>query len=125
MEHFQAPANREAMECPDLVGKGSLDGYPPFVTFYLRTDRNHVVDATFQAEGCGVTIACNSILTELVRGRSLAECRQITILEIAQALDGIPSGKEYCAEVAICALRDAIRGWPERELEKRSRGAVA
>jgi NifU-like protein involved in Fe-S cluster formation len=54
MEHFQAPANREAMECPDLVGKGSLDGYPPFVTIYLRIDKNHVVDASFQAEGCGV-----------------------------------------------------------------------
>jgi NifU-like protein involved in Fe-S cluster formation len=109
MEHFQAPTNREAMECPDLVGKGSLDGYPPFVTFYLHIDRNHVVDASFQAEGCGVTIACCSMLTELVQGRSLAECHQLTAHTLSEALDGIPLGKEYCADVAIRALQNAIK----------------
>ena len=109
MEHFLSPTNRGAMERAHLVGKVSLDDYPPFLTLYLRIDGNRVVDATFEAEGCGVTIACGSVLTELVRGRSLAECGQITVREIAAALDGLPSGKEYCAEVAIRALRDAIR----------------
>jgi NifU-like protein involved in Fe-S cluster formation len=109
MEHFQAPISRGVMESPSLVGTGSLDGYPPFVTFYLRIDSGHITDATFQAEGCGVTIACGSMLTELVHGRSLAECRQLTAHALAEALDGIPPGKEYCADVAIRALQDAIR----------------
>jgi NifU-like protein involved in Fe-S cluster formation len=73
MQHFQFPTNRGAVECPDLVGKGSLDCYPPFLTLYLRIDSNRVVDAAFEAEGCGVTIACGSALTELTRGRSIAE----------------------------------------------------
>jgi NifU-like protein len=111
MEHFQSPANRGLMERPDLVGKGSLNGYPPFVTLHLRIEANRVAHANFKAEGCGVTIACSSMLTELIRGRSVAEFRQITVHDLAQALDGIPIGKEYCAEVAIAALRDAIRDW--------------
>jgi nitrogen fixation NifU-like protein len=109
MEHFQSPANRGPMECPNFIGTGSLDGYPPFVTLFLRTDADRVEAAAFEAEGCGVTIACGSMLTELVQGRSLAECRQLTAHALAEALDGIPPGKEYCADVAIRALQDAIK----------------
>jgi nitrogen fixation NifU-like protein len=111
MEHFQLPISRGLMERPSFVGKGSLDGYPPYVTLYLRIDGGHITDATFQAEGCGVTIACGSMLTEMIRGRSLAECRQLTAHELAEALDGIPPGKEYCADVAIRALQDAVNKW--------------
>jgi NifU-like protein involved in Fe-S cluster formation len=110
MDHFQSPMNRGAMERAHLVGKGSLDGYPRFLTLYLRVDGNRVVDAKYEAEGCGVTIACGSVLTELVRGGTLADCRQINPDDLSQALDGLPSGKEYCAEVAIRALKDALRG---------------
>jgi NifU-like protein involved in Fe-S cluster formation len=99
------------MECPHLVGRGSLGGYPPNVTLYLRIEGDCIEDATFEAAGCGVTIACGSMLTELVRGRSLVECRQITADELWQALDGAPMGKEYCADVAISALRDALQKW--------------
>jgi NifU-like protein involved in Fe-S cluster formation len=110
MEHFQTPTNRGAMESAHLVGKGNLNGYPPSVSLYLRMAQDRVLEATFEAEGCGVTIACGSILTELVRGRTLDECASITAQQIAHALDGIPAGKEYCAEVAVRALQDAIRG---------------
>jgi NifU-like protein involved in Fe-S cluster formation len=111
MENFQSPMNRGVMECPTVIGKGSLNGYPPFLTLYLRLELDRVTAVTFEAEGCGVTIACGSMLTELVKGRSLAESRQIAVHDLAQALDGIPIGKEYCAEVAIAALRDATRDW--------------
>jgi NifU-like protein involved in Fe-S cluster formation len=118
MDHFQSPMSRGAMELPHLVGKGSLDGYPPFLTLYLRLEGDRVVDATFEAEGCGVTIACGSVLTEVVRGGSLAKCGQITVRDLAAALDGLPVGKEYCAEVAIRALKDALRG-VDRQTAKR------
>jgi hypothetical protein len=49
------------------------------------------------------------MLTELVQGRSLAECHQLTAHALAEALDGIPPVKEYCADVTIRALQDAIK----------------
>jgi NifU-like protein involved in Fe-S cluster formation len=119
MEYFQSPTNRGQMDCSDLVGRGSLGGHPPFVVLYLRIDGDRIARATFEGEGCGVTIACASMLTELVRGRGLAECRQITSHDLSVALDGIPSGKEYCADVTIAALQDAIEGWESiRALEQ-------
>jgi NifU-like protein involved in Fe-S cluster formation len=113
MEHFQSPINRGVMECPSVIGKASLDGYPPFVTLYLRLESDQVTAAKFEAEGCGVTIACGSMLTQLVRHRNPAECRAITVETLSQALDCIPTGKEYCAAVTISALHDAIRRWDE------------
>jgi NifU-like protein involved in Fe-S cluster formation len=113
MERFQSPTNRGGMQCADVTGQGSLNGYPPFVTLYFRIEGTLVAAATFEAEGCGVTIACSSMLTELLIGRSRAECDQITAEQLSQALDGIPTGKEYCAAVAISALRDAVRSWKQ------------
>lgn len=110
MEHYQDPTNRGAMACPDSIGRGSLGGYPPFVTFYLRSEKDRGADATFEAEGCGVTIACASMLTVLVTGRSLTECRQLSPQDLISALDGVPADKEHCVNVAILALRDALAG---------------
>lgn len=114
MEHCQYPVNRGAMGCADLVGKGSLDGCPPFVRIYLQTDSDRVKEASFEAEGCGVTIACGSILTELVLGREIADCKRLNSRILSEALGGIPPDKMYCAMVAISALHDAIRSGEER-----------
>jgi NifU-like protein involved in Fe-S cluster formation len=113
MDHFQDPFNRYSMTspAPDLVGKGSLDGHPPYLTLYLRLEGKMIGEAAFEAAGCGVTIACGSMLTALVKGCDHAACCKITAHQLSEALDGVPSGKEYCAEVAISALRDAIRSW--------------
>jgi nitrogen fixation NifU-like protein len=109
MEHFQYPCNRGAMESPDVIGHGSLHGSAPFVTLYLKLDEERVSQVTFEAAGCGVTIACASAITELVLGRKPAQCLQISRGELAAALDGVPEDKSYCADVVIDALRDAVR----------------
>jgi nitrogen fixation NifU-like protein len=72
----------------------------------LRDDR--IVDARFQSHGCGSAIACGSMLTELIIGRSVAEARDLTSDQLAAALDGIPDDKRHCAEAAILALHDAL-----------------
>jgi hypothetical protein len=48
------------------------------------------------------------MLTELIKGRHLAECKHLTANDLSTALDGIPTGKGYCADVAIAALQNGI-----------------
>jgi nitrogen fixation NifU-like protein len=112
--------NRGAMELPHLVGKGSLDGYPPFLTLYLRLEGNRVVDAAFEAEGCGVTIACGSALTELVQSCDLARVRPNYCSRTFGGAGWLAGREEYCAEGAIRALKDAV----ERRAESLSRSGV-
>ena len=48
-------------------------------------DGNRVVAAKFQTVGCGATIACGSILTELIAGRTVAECGELTANSLIEA----------------------------------------
>ena len=68
-----------------------------------------MVAAKFQTVGCGPTIACGSMLTELITGRTVAECGEITTDTLITALDGVPPDKLHSPALAITALRDALK----------------
>ena len=70
---------------------------------------NQVLTAKFQTYGCGPTIACGSILTELITGRSVNECLELTADTLIDALDGIPAEKLHSPALAIAALRNALK----------------
>ena len=71
MDHFMAPRNSGALESPDVTGHAGTPGHGPFLILYLRITKGQVSAAKFQTYGCGPTIACGSMLTELLIGRSL------------------------------------------------------
>ena len=85
-----------------------LPGRGPFLILYLRIDGNRVIAAKFQTYGCGSTIACGSMLTELMIGRSLEDCSRLTTETLIASLDGVPAEKLHSPALAIAALRDAI-----------------
>ena len=67
-----------------------------------------VKEARFMTDGCGATIACGSMLTKLVRLKTLSEAQRITPEDLLTALNGIPEGHEHCAELAVKTLQKAI-----------------
>jgi nitrogen fixation NifU-like protein len=109
MDHFLAPRNSGAMAEPDRTGHAGAPGQGPFLILYLRIDGENVVEARFQTYGCGTAIASGSALTELIAGRSLIECREITQDRLIEALDGVAPDKLHGPALAIAALRDALR----------------
>lgn len=108
LDHSANPRNAGALDTGNAVGDADLSGRAPRVQIYLVVDRDVIAQASFTAFGCGVTIAAGSVLTELAKGRTLDECRNITGRDIADALDGIPTDKQFCADVVAAALHDAI-----------------
>jgi NifU-like protein involved in Fe-S cluster formation len=108
-DHFNSPRNGGALENADAVGHGSLDGSAPYTTIFLRIEDSTIRQAGFQTFGCGVSIACASVLTELVTGQTLDSGRRITAQDVIDALDGVPEEKQFCAGLAVAALRDALR----------------
>jgi nitrogen fixation NifU-like protein len=108
MSHFDEPCNRRSMPCPDAVGQASLDGRAPYITLFFRVSDELIMDASFDAAGCGVTIAVCSMLTELVLGKTIHECQVLTEESLIAALDGVPEHKHYCVHLALRALRDAL-----------------
>ncbi|MCA9030020.1 MAG: iron-sulfur cluster assembly scaffold protein [Planctomycetaceae bacterium] len=108
MEHFQAPLNRHPLDAPDGVGLIGTPGQGMFFKLYLNVAGGFVEDAGYECNGCGVTVACGSALTEHITGRSLDECQGMDADVIAGLLDGIPKHKSYCAEFAAKALFAAL-----------------
>jgi nitrogen fixation NifU-like protein len=107
-EHVMAPRNGGALENPDLTGHAGAPGRGAFMILYLRVQDERVSAAKYQTVGCGPTIASGSILTELIVGRAIGECRDITIEHLIEALDGMPPDKIHCQALAIGALKDAL-----------------
>jgi nitrogen fixation protein NifU and related proteins len=79
---------------------------------YLRIHDGRVGEAKYHTVGCGPTIASGSMLTEVIVGRTIAECRELTVEHLVEALDGVPPDKLHCPALAIGALRDALSKWP-------------
>ena len=109
MDHFQSPRNQGRMDSPDVVGIAGVPGQGRYLILYLRLNAGRISQATFEAHGCGVTIACGSALTEIVTERRPQECADLTPQNLIDALDGIPPDKRDCAGFALHALRNALK----------------
>jgi len=75
----------------------------------LRISEGRIEAARFLAYGCAPTLACGSVLAEMIEGMSCAEAASLTRKEILEALGGLPSRKQHAAALAIEVLRTALK----------------
>ena len=115
MDHVLSPRNGGVMENPDLTGHAGTPGRGAFLILFLSVAEGRIAAAKYHTVGCGPTIACGSMLSELVVGRSIEDCRELTAEDSIEALDGVPPDKLHCPAMAIAALRDALSHWEPRE----------
>lgn len=90
----------------------------------LRIRAGKVVDAAFWTDGCGSSVACGSVTTELVKGKSVAEASRIDANRILDALDGLPESDVHCAVLASDTLKAANRNYRTKERKSARRSAL-
>jgi len=81
---------------------------------FLRVRDKRIEEARFDTLGCGPTLACGSMATELAEGRTVQEVLRIGAEQISEALGGLPSSHLHCAELASETLRKAVEDYLSR-----------
>ena len=108
MDHFKNPRNVGEIEDADGVGEVGNPICGDMMKISIKVSDDSIEDIKFLTFGCGAAIAVSSAVTEMAKGKSLAEARKITKKSVAEALEGLPKNKLHCSNLAAGALRGAI-----------------
>ncbi len=111
MEHFTNPRNVGAISDANGVGEVGNAKCGDIMRIYLKVEDNIIQDVRFKTFGCGAAIATSSMVTEMVKGKTLEEALEISNQAVAEALGGLPPAKMHCSNLAADALHEAIKDY--------------
>lgn len=111
MDHFQNPRNAGEMLKPSGVGEVGNMKCGDIMKIFIKVEDGRIQDINFLTFGCGAAIASSSMLTELVKGKTLEEALKITNTDVAENLGGLPDAKLHCSNLAADALHKAIEDY--------------
>ena len=115
MEHFRNPRNVGEIENPDGVGKVGNPVCGDIMELSIQVKDNVIEDAKFRTFGCGAAIATSSMVTELVKGKTIEEALEVSNKAVVEALGGLPPVKMHCSVLAEQALKSAIEDYRKKQ----------
>jgi nitrogen fixation NifU-like protein len=115
MDHFIHPRNVGEIEKPDGYGKVGNPVCGDVMEIFIKVKEDIIKDIKFKTFGCGSAIATSSMITELAKGKHVDEAIKITRQDVADELDGLPSKKMHCSNLAADALKAAIEDYKKKK----------
>jgi len=116
LREASAPKNMGCLDDAHL--RGMVRGWcGDTMEIYLRLHDGHIQRATFVTDGCGATVACGSLLTQMVTGMKLERAEWILPKDLVNALGGLPEESMHCAGLAISTLHNALFSWRMSRME--------
>jgi nitrogen fixation NifU-like protein len=102
---------------PDADLQGVVQGWcGDTMQISIRLNGGTIEEAKFVTDGCGATLACGSILTQMVVGMTLAEAEWVLPGDLVKALGGLPEESMHCAGLAVSTLANALFNWRMAEM---------
>ncbi len=115
MDHFMNPRNVGEIKDASGVGEKGNPTCGDIMKMYIKVGKKNgkeiIEDIKFQTFGCGAAVATSSMITEMVKGKTLKEAEKISNAQVAEALGGLPPIKMHCSNLAANALQDAIENY--------------
>jgi nitrogen fixation protein NifU and related proteins len=111
MDHFTNPRNVGEIEDADGVGQIGNPVCGDVMRISIAVQGDHIADVKFKTFGCGAAVATSSMVTEMVKGKTLEEAADISNKAVAEALGGLPPNKMHCSNLAADALHLAIQDY--------------
>lgn len=107
IDHILNPRNDRSLSNPDGFA-ACASGCGENMKIWIKTDNGIVMQTGFWTDGCAATIACGSMATHLIVGKSVIQSLALNARDIADALMNFPEGNHHCTELAAGALRIAL-----------------
>ena len=121
MDHFRNPRNMGEIEDASGVGEVGNPVCGDMMNIYIKVVDDVVQDIKFKTFGCGAAVATSSMVTELAKGKTIQDAARISKKDVAEALDGLPSIKMHCSNLAADGLKAALLDWLNKDEEARGR----
>ena len=116
MDHFTNPRNVGEISDADGVGTEGNPTCGDVMKISIKVENGKIVDAKFKTFGCGAAIAVSSMVTEMVKGKTLDEALTISKEAVANELGGLPPQKMHCSNLGADALKKAIEDYRSKHL---------
>ena len=113
MELFMHPKNVGKLEDANVTALTGSVACGDMIKLYLKInpETEIIEEITFESYGCAANIATSSMLTEMVKGKSVEEARKIVFQEVVGNLGHLPKIKFHCAVLAVAGLRISLEKW--------------
>ena len=120
IELFRNPQNMGKIESPSGVGKVGNPKCGDVMWIYIKVDNGVIKDCKFETFGCVAAIATSSVVTQLVKGKTIEEALRVTNKDVVKELGGLPPIKHHCSLLAEEGVKAAIQDYLDRQKEERS-----
>ena len=110
LDHFQNPRNAGDVPNPDAWAQVENPACGDVLKLTLRIVDGRIKKVGFLAKGCVPTMACGSLLTELIKEKTTAEARKLTREELVNAIGDLPEASGHASHLALETLNAALRG---------------
>lgn len=118
INEYRNPSNFGVIDNPDAVGK-TKGPCGDTMQIMLKIDNGKVTDVRFWTDGCGTSIACGSMLTKMIKGKTIEEIFTITSEKLNDELDGLPENHVHCTVLAVNTLKKTIEKLIDKEKNSR------
>lgn len=108
MQLFMNPKNVGRIEDADGIGEVGNPVCGDVMKIYLKIEDDRIVDVKFETFGCAAAIATSSMVTELVKGKTIEEALKVSNKDVAEALGGLPPQKVHCSLLAEEGIKAAV-----------------
>ncbi|MBZ1345320.1 MAG: iron-sulfur cluster assembly scaffold protein [Candidatus Nealsonbacteria bacterium] len=116
IEHFQKPHNMGRIKNPDGLGRAGNIYCGDVMYLYIKVGKDKkgreiIKDIKFETYGCLAAIATSSLITDLVKGKTIEEALELNRQKVVDSLGGLPPIKIHCSVLAVDALLEAIHDY--------------
>jgi nitrogen fixation NifU-like protein len=109
LDHFQNPRNAGEVVNPSASVQIENPACGDILKLTLQVTDSRITEIRFLAKGCVSAMACASLLTEMIQGKSLSEVGSLRKEQLVKAIGGLPPASGHAAQLAIDALSAALK----------------